>query len=928
MSATISQANADLIWSVTLIQTKMTPPRLPSGYVSRRPLYERLPVHDGLSLVTVNAPAGFGKTTLLAEWCRELLEKKHVVAWLSLDDEDDDSQLFVAYLVASLCRADDEVGRQAQRLLRHDMLMPVGMIISVLLNEIGACERQVFLVLDDVDRLTSKPIVAILSRLLRYAPENLHIMFGARSDSTPVFGRVVAPERVARLDAEDLRFSVDDAQTFFSRTERVTLDRSSVKLLNDVTEGWVAGLQLASLALRKAGDATRVAVGLSGARIGTDTYLNDTVLTELPPDMLDFLLRTSILDRLGADVCDAVIGSRGASWEKLEWLERHNVFIRPLDDERQWFRYHALLGEALRRRVIRQMPDEIPIMHRRASQWFAEARLWPEAVKHALTAGDVEQAAQWVENCATAMVELGDSHTLLSWISRLPSESVDRRLRLRLAKALALAISMQNAAAKQEIHAVAAAMAQNEAKSKDDEALLAEVNSVSALIAIFNDDSDRALALGQATSACTVPTMPWAKRFAQLAQLYGFMYAGKFDEFQRTWALVTPHSGRSQALAFEDCYREYLYGLALLLQGEMSAGATFLEAAVIRAENKLGRNSGVLAGLAGCLSAIYYERNELSRAHDVVAGTTEIALDTCPLSGLLRHTCTAARLHARAGNTGLALAALENGRQVAEMRQLLRLRVGCDAETVRLFLIDERLSEAQQTVDELSLIVPEQCRGRRGTFLETWVAYQSVLSRVMIADGRANLAVVRLSAQRYDMAATSWRYQEAMTSVLLALALEQCGASREALTAVSRALTIAQTEGMVNIFVDEGPAMRNLIELWRRNSTNAPSRDKVFVDRLLSAFDTLNFAPVTPFPTPHTSTPGVLSSRELEILSRVARGLSNKEIGRELKVTPETVKWHLKNIFEKLNVSSRTEAVERYLQPIKSPEPTAGRGTT
>src|SRR6185437_13242372 len=362
---------------------------------------------------------------------------------------------------------------------------------SLLLNGIAASGQRVFLVLDDADRLTAKPVLAITSRVLRYAPENMHILLGARAEPALMVGQFRAPKEVVRINADDLRFSIAEAQAFFDRTGTVPLDRSSVELLNEATEGWVAGLQLASLALREAGDAAKVASDLAGAGCGIDSYLNDTVLAHLPPPMLKFLLYTSILERLAPGLCDAVMGEGSGSGAKLDWLDRHSVFIGPLNEARDWYRYHALLSDALRRRLVRQMPQQVPLLHRRASQWFAEARLWPEAVRHALAAGDLEQAAEWVENCATEMLERGELYTLLGWIGKLPPDVIKGRLRLRLTKAWALVFSIQPDAASREIEAVTDEFCPGRGKESRvlEEAALAEINAVSALIATMVEES-------------------------------------------------------------------------------------------------------------------------------------------------------------------------------------------------------------------------------------------------------------------------------------------------------------------------------------------------------------------------------------------------------------------------------------------------------
>ncbi|WP_338152562.1 LuxR C-terminal-related transcriptional regulator [Paraburkholderia monticola] len=872
-------------------------------------------------MTMVCAPAGFGKTTLLARWTTTLLEQKNIVAWLSVDAEDDDPEQFAAYLVAAFCRVSTQVGQQAHQLLTHDMLTRVDTVVSVLLNEIAACKRDVSLVLDDVDRLSSKPVLALVSRMLRYAPDNLHVLFGSRGDPAMLFGQLGSPERLTRLGVEDLRFSVEDAHTFFSKSGRIALDRSSVELLNSATEGWVAGLQVASLTLRAPSDAAKVAKSLTGARLGTDAYLDEAVLSYLPPPILDFLLRTSILDRLGAGVCDAVMGKGARSWQRLEWLEQHNVFIRPLDEERQWFRCHALMVDALRRRASRQLADELPLLHRRASQWLAAAGLWQEAVKHALAEGNLENAAQWVENCAMAMVEHGDAHTLLGWIAKLPPALIQRNLRIRTARALALAAAMENTAAAEEIESVAARIANSRGKAREKaEAALPEVNAVRALIAITNDESERSLEFGRAAAMSASSSGHWVTRLAMTAQIHGLSYAGQLEEARKVWRL-TASTDDNPTPVFENAYREYLFALALLVHGEMAEALRFCEGVLPGIEQIIGRSSGVAAGFAGFLTSIYYERNDLSRARAIITERATVPMDSCPPSGLMRLMRTSARFLARDGDMDAALAIIEERRQLAVTRNALRLQVNCDAETVRILLLQGQLARARRIAEASSKTVPMLCAGRAGTFLETRATHAMLLARVLIAGNEAERAPAILATVRDEIAAHGWKYLDGSLSALLALAFERGDMHQQACVELDRALKLGASAGMINTFVDEGEPMYALLRRFMESSPASTTRaHAALVERLFAAFDGQGEPSPAESGDRVASAADVLSARELEILTCVARGLSNKEVARELQVTAETVKWHLKRIFDKLGVGSRIEAVQIGLQLSRRPD--------
>jgi LuxR family maltose regulon positive regulatory protein len=741
----------------------------------------------------------------------------------------------------------------------------------------------------------------------------MHILLGARGEPALALGQLRAPEKLLRLDADDLRFSIDDAQAFFVQTGAVSLDRTGVGLLHDATEGWVAGLQLASLSLSQEGDAAEVAGHLAGTGSGIDRYLNDTVLEHLPATVLKFLLYTSILQRLNHAVCDAIMEGGGEG--KLDWLERHNVFIRPLDARRDWYRYHSLLSDALQRRLIRQMPKEVPLLHRRASQWFAREGLWPEAVRHALAAGERAQAAQWVENCATEMLERGDPHTLLGWIGRLPPDLIMGRLRLRLLKAWALAFSLQGPLARREILGIAEEM--NRARRDDHDTIEdvthAELNAVHALIAGTNDDSEGAFEFGRAAESSVGSGASWVRSYSQIGQFFGLMYKGGFDQIRRIWDIAKDRPRPDDEPIYSDMMRHAMYGHAALVHGELPEARRIFEAMVQRAEAALGLASPGAAGLASCLASIYYECNELPAARKLIEGRTPLVLETSPVGALIRHTLCASRLLWRDGETGAALAVLEDGRQVALSRQWLRLKLACDAETVRLFLHDGNVAEARQLADELSTSVPAMCEGRLGSAIETWISYCLLQARVLLAGNLADRAAVLLARSLDTVTAMGWRYQETLLSVLLALAFERCGASEKVFVSLERALRIGEAIGMLNSFVDEGQPVHALLRQYRESSPGVATAEMAYADRLLAAFDHADVRSAASLSTTVEVLPSssnILSPREFEVLNHVARGLSNKEIGRALKLAPETVKWHLKNIFEKLNVSSRIEAMQ------------------
>lgn len=910
-AAAAADDDADTLWNLPLIGTKMTPPRLPRGWVRRaQPWLAAADATVQHNLVLLEAPAGCGKTTQLAQAADTLHAHGHVVAWVALDTQDDELRQFGAYVLTALRHASGGALYRAHELLRRDPLTPVKTVVSVLLNEVAACPRRVVLVLDDVDRLPGRAVADTLMRLVRYASDNFQLLLGVRSAPPLDLGHWRAQGKLLWLGEAALRFSAEEARLLVGAITGQDAPAADVDRLCQATEGWVTGLQLAALALRDSGSTAWALAGLTNARRDIDAYLNDAVLTQLPAPVLDFLLHSAVLERLCPPLCDAMLGCPvGHSAPMLDWLERHNIFVRSLQDSANpsgsdacappWYRYHALLVDALRRRLVREHGAALPGLHRRASLWLASQGLWPEAVRHALAAGDADQAADWVQERATLWVDRGDVRGLLAWMAQLPAALVQQRPRLRLARAWAEALALHTDAAERSLCPSTPADASAPADP--------EVLAVRALIAGLADDSPRSLDLGRQAQALTQEAPAWVHRFAQTAQLFGLMYEGGFAtvwQLHQASRQAPPQSGEP---IYASVYRQSMFGLAALLQGRLTHARSLFETALRQAEQAVGRDSAAAVLPAGYLASLYLEHHDLALAERMVSGREGLAFDGCALGSLLRFARAAAGLQARRGQLGAALALLEETREVAQSRQWLRLRAGLDAEAVRLLLRDGQLHPARELARALrtqlaSRGLPEQ---RPGSALETWGWASLVQARLLLAEEQPEAAAALLDPMVQRLHAVGLDYQAHSLRLVQALALHQARQPAAAQALVAAPLVWAANEQALASWVDEGEPMRRLLRQARHTLSNSLPHGLRLCERVLAAFADDRLPNAT---TPTVSDP--LSRREREILQHMARGLSNKEISRALRVAPETVKWHLKNIYDKLQVSSRVEAVQ------------------
>ncbi|CAG2145088.1 HTH-type transcriptional regulator MalT [Cupriavidus numazuensis] len=903
-------------WRPALILTKLAPPRT-RHYIERKRAIRHLRPGLERKLTVLVAPAGFGKTSLLSEWKAVMAQEGCAVGWLSIDRDDDDLFQFGAYLLAAARDACRQAGEPVPSRLEPDPLAPADAMFAELLNAVLALPRKMVLVLDDFDRLTSPAIHEAVFRLLRYAPENLHLLVAGRSEPAFPLSYFEARGQLLKLDAEALRFDSAETQAFFSAVSGHDMSPAQTEALLQATEGWAAGLQLASFALSANDQAGVVAEHLPFARRSVEAYLNENVFVHVPEPLQGFLLQTSVLDRMSESLCDAVTGSSSAH-ASFEWLMARNMFVRPLDADSRWYRYHALFADYLRKRLVQERPHEVVGLHRRASEWFAAQSLWAEAVRHALAAGDVDRAAGWVEQCAMNLVEASDVRTVLSWVAKLPAEAVRGRLRLRLAHAWALALTMQSVAAKCELQAVEDDIRLG--KLPVTEVVRVELQAVKALIAGLSDESQRSLDMGRKVLELGPAEGSWAEGIGLTTLIFGLSYASGFGEIERLRRTLTFGTG-TNAPIYATVYRQSMVGLSLFVEGRLGEAVQTLEDVLRESSERAGPQSAASVLPVGYLAVIHYEWNDLDRVAELLEGRLEMALQSCSLGPLVGFCMTLARLRLLAGKQDEAYRVVEEAEAVARSRQWLRMQVACKAEAIRISIQSGDLGRATRIGQELEALVGQRPANLQGSYLETWQRFQVAHCRLLVARGRAAEAVPVLQGVHAELRAAGMQYLSAQIAVALAVALHSAGHRMKAMQAMLAAVAYGQKNELRRVFLDAGPVARDILDGLRQQQALLGEVEPWYVDELCRGFDALAGTtdartasgkckeearvedPIEPMAASR------LSAREVEILDYVARGLSNKEIARAIRVAPETVKWHLKNIFEKLKVNSRIQAV-------------------
>ncbi len=897
-------------WNLPLITTKLGPFRLGVRLVERPLLLKRLSLEGKVVLTLIEASAGFGKTTLLAQWRKALLSEGRAVAWLSLDSEDNSPHGFMTYLVSSLGAAMPGVGEGARALLQSGPLVPPKVVASILINELAALDRQVYLILDDFHVITDPVIKQVMDYFLSHTPENFHLILAGRSEPGLAVAGLRAAGQLFELSDRDLRFGIEECRQFFDKTSSDKLSSSDIQRLHDATEGWVAGLQIAAISPGIKQQSAGFKEAISGGMTAISAYMGDVVLASLSDEVLRFLLRTSLVERFNASLCEAVSTIENCQ-EIIDFLITHKLFIQPLDEAGQWFRFHHLFADYLKHRLLQEHAEEVAELHRRAYRWFAKQELWAEAVRHALAAGDSEKAVAWVEHCAMSMVESSNMAQLMEWVGRLPEKPITRRLPLLVAQAWSMALLFKFDDAECILQQIEADIEQ--APERERLSINFSVQVIRALIFGLSDDTLAARELG-AELLGRWPRgvdLPFAIGVLCNVLTFAHLHAGEYEKAKDVQLrALDDDSGHTNL--FVTVYRKDLLGLIALKQGRLDEALRWFQDALQLAESKEGRRS-VAATLSACfLTTVCYEQNRLLEADLLLADRWDIVDEGCFVDAAMRAYLIASRIKERQGDLGRAKALLQKAERLATRRGWQRMLAASSAERIRLLLKEGDIRAAEEQLERLQNLVPEERLTM--TSARSSIASFAVIAQARIAIWRARMGdlhsaketVSLLKSLVAELSELGSRYACNEVRILCCTALDSIGERQQAYDCLSECLKHGAVIGFRRSFLDEGEAMALLLLDYRDSGI---AND--YLDELISAF-TVELEMPTGVATEVSCADGEsagISQRELEILTLIEKGLSNKEISRVAGISLGTVKWHIKNIYRKLEVSSRTQAV-------------------
>lgn len=888
-----------------LLVTKLYAPSARPRRVPRERLIEKLNEGMRSKLTVVSAPAGSGKTTLLAEWGAR---NEKPVVWISLDRNDNHPAVFLNYLIAALRELLPEARKDAIVLLRSPGPTPVESVLTILVNEVAAYPDDFALVLDDYHVIESGDVHHALGFLLDYMPPQMHLFVASRRDPPLPVARLLAGGQLTKLSAADLRFTPEEASAFLGETMGLSLSAAEASSLHASTEGWAAGLQLAAISIRETEKVPELVGSFGGISRHLLDYLAEEVLGNQPEEVRGFLLRTSILARMCGPLCDAVTGG-GDGQGMLERLERGNLFLVPLDDERRWYRYHHLFSDFLLRSLRRSLPGEIPGLHRRACDWFERNGLAAEAVEHALAAEDPGRAADLVEKIARTTLRRGELSKLRRWLEALPEELVHGRPRLCLFYAWYFLAAGHLEAVEPYLERAESAVNLESSTDTDQEVreICSEAITIRAAVAGLRGESSRAVELAGKASGLLTEGNQFLRCIIAASLGYANRTEGDVAAAIGAFAEAAEASRAVGATYVTLLAYKHLAEL-YTVQGRLRAAADVCDRALELANERGGGLPAASVAHVG-MGELLREWNRL----DVAAHHLEKGISLGEWGGnvemVLDGYLALARTRQALGDGAGSAEAFRKAERLAENHGRAEWTTRVNAWRARLSVARGDLREAVRWSEECGLSTGDDPGYPR--------EFEHVtLARVLVARGRNDEALVFLD--RLLAAAEAGGREGRVVEILLlkALALRARDEAPEALAALGRAASLAEAGDFVRIFADEGEPMaamlRQLLKESRRRSGDERWRvTPGYVAKLLTAMG--HGTPPQGDSARGTAGPLVepLSEREREVLALLALGVSNHEIATRLFVSLDTVKSHLKHLYSKLDVHSRTQAVAR-----------------
>lgn len=876
-----------------LLSTKFTAPEISAFIVPRPRLFSQLHEARTGKVTLVTAPAGYGKTTLVASWLAALADTAGEATWLLLDEYDDDPARFMRYLIGALQQLVPDVGMTIQEMLESNHATPLPQSIeemfTTLINELAEMATPLLLVLDDLHLVTDKQIVNGLRFWIEHAPANIHTILTSRDASMLPIARWKVRRQCVEVAMVDLCFTPEEAGTFVRGVLRLDLTDEEILQLLQRTEGWIAGLQLAAMSLQSADDPKALLRNFTGSDRHVTDYLIEEVLEKQPADLCNFLLQTSILKRLSPSLCDAVLASSD-SYQVLEQLEKQNLFLIPLDNQRQWYRYHPLFAEALQTRLQYLQGDHIAEYHQRAMVWLMDNGEPEEAIEHALAGQSYPEAAALIfERCYNILWQQGRPRVFLRWCKQLPDEALFAIPRLVIAVGWAYLLVGRYKSLQRWIDKMQAVWSPINFDFVDGTKIRNEVALLQAEIAVNYGEISRVIQILDGIDAGTATLHPTTEAMAQ--QLYGYAHRLNGDVaaakryLRNAVRLSEQHDDKSMWI-----FSHFDLAETHVMAGEFPEALALYQKILDRYPAKRYPNYSSLVYIYTRLAHILYLQNRLQDATDYVQRSLTTSVTPSWIARLSR--MILADIQYVQGKWSAVEASIQAIQRTMNGRQSKGTQITVDAFIVKLYLLHGDLEQAAAW----ATTYPQQ----QDAAIPRYQLHRTevTLARYQVAVDPP-IAISTLNQLQKTAQQEQWHESWLEIEILRTLAYQSLGQLEKALVALDCALDLAEPAQIITPFLLGGPPMVSLLRKALESSHH-----RAFIGQIQAAF-----LPTTDVVTQPLVEP--LTKRELEVLQMMADGLSNPEIAAKMIIATGTVAKYSNNIFTKLNVRNRTQATQR-----------------
>jgi LuxR family maltose regulon positive regulatory protein len=893
-----------------LLRPKLIPPGSSRQLVQRRGLSEWIQAAEHTKFVNICAPAGFGKTTLMVQWISRLRGENQPAAWLTVDETDNDPRRFLCNLFSSIKTHVPAFAPDALEDDIFDTVHSASEILPFLLDSLSTFQQPLTIFLDDFCSIKSPQVLDVIRQILHYLSPGKRLVAAVRLAPKLGLGRLRAKNELVEIGLEDLRLTFEETKQFVYQSQNLDLDEEEVEHLHSLTEGWVTGLQLSTLSAIWQRQHSEAHQPIRAFRLISD-YLVEDVLANQSQEVLSFLLQTSILNSLTGPLCDAVTGGTDG-YEMLDYLERNNIFVISLDEEHNWYRYHSLFAKFLRSRLERRCGhDKLVALHRAAYEWYSQAGDMLEAAHHAMLTGDVELAAEYMERCALDLVMTGQSSTVFEWGTQLPPEVLDRHLTLQFAYVYALTYQQQFSAAIEVIERIRGLLQRSGGEGFKYFNHLETAEAYAMLCLDRFNDFEQGIEHGLAE----MPKLQPNARTGHLPMLlHGASVlkhtAGQFqDALASVWQAYNFLNKKTQ---LQFLYNVYFEGCIYLAQGRLNETLEVAQPALSKTENSPNRFSVSAVAVAMIEAAVLYETNELAKAEGLLNKYRSVLSNATFPDILIVGFRTLARVRFAQGDRIQAVRYITKLDRYGVARGVPRISAAARLEDIHIRLQCGELQQALRSYADLEDPLSSPLGGRHcmlGNEVET---LEVARLRLLIAEHKFTPDLLKAELKKANSCVFMRR--RLLLLVLLAKAYYLDGERKQALRILKEALLLAQAEGFVRTFVDEGAPLPHMIrEVYKVALAEESKGDrKISLKYLLKILNAMGESAPSCSELKQnldSSLVEALTDREKSILEKLALGYSSEEMASHLYVSVHTVRYHLRNIYAKLGANSRVQAV-------------------